>query len=200
MQVMNRDVWIHRYTERLVEGGLDRATATAAAACAVEHADDWLSPQDAAAEELSYWRPTMTDIAIADTETQEPEPALRRFYSRDDEVFRFNDVGELLDDMAADGCLVPGAVYYEADSAPVTADDIVGSGWLLDSLDDQLYELTGEAADGEFSTVDQAAKDELTKLLVAWIERHVNLSLYWRIVGHSRQCEVTAEDVAMCAS
>ncbi len=54
-QIISREAWAQRYTERLAEAGISRPYAMAAAQVAVEHAGDWLTPEDAAVEELSYW-------------------------------------------------------------------------------------------------------------------------------------------------
>ncbi len=53
---MGAEEWKRRYAERLVSvGGLPQTEADAAAEVAVEHASDWMSPEDAANEEMTYW-------------------------------------------------------------------------------------------------------------------------------------------------
>lgn len=55
-QVISRDEWRRRYAQVLIdEGGLDRLTAFQAAEAGLEMADDWLTPEDAAREEMTYW-------------------------------------------------------------------------------------------------------------------------------------------------
>lgn len=55
-QIITKDEWKSRYARRLVErGGLDEPTAAEAAESAIDDADDWLTPEDAADEEMSCW-------------------------------------------------------------------------------------------------------------------------------------------------
>jgi hypothetical protein len=54
--IITKEAWKQRYARKLVEGGgLDWPTANAAAESAIETADDWNTPEDAAIEEMSYW-------------------------------------------------------------------------------------------------------------------------------------------------
>lgn len=53
---VDADAWKARYSACLVdEGGLPRAEADAAAESAVLDAASWLSPEDAARDEMTYW-------------------------------------------------------------------------------------------------------------------------------------------------
>ena len=55
-QVISKNEWKRRYQERLVNlGGLDLASAVSASEVAIEHAGDWLTPEDAADEEMTHW-------------------------------------------------------------------------------------------------------------------------------------------------
>lgn len=54
MGIITKDEWVRRYSTRLVESGSCAMAAAYAAACvAVEHADDWASPEAAADEEIA---------------------------------------------------------------------------------------------------------------------------------------------------
>ncbi len=119
----------------------------------------------------------------------------RTCYSRDDETFIFDSVGELFDDLEADGELVVGREYFEADCEHMTMAAIVSVGHLLDQFDEWAYEEVGEIYDADFSSLPQEAKDELRALLIEWQMKHVNLDRYWIIKGKSRTLTVTAEDV-----
>lgn len=119
-------------------------------------------------------------------------------YSRDDELYCFESIGELFDDMEADGVLEVGMGYYEADCRRLTPSDFTGK-WsveaILERCDDELYEEIGETADNDFTGVTDEAKTELAALLAGWIEKHVNVGRYWKIVGKTRQLEVGPDDL-----
>ncbi len=119
-------------------------------------------------------------------------------YSANDEDFIYQDVGELFDALDSDGRLVVGQVYYEADFRNLLLSDLINKhriGSILEQFDDDLYEKIGEISDNDFYNVTDDAKEELRQLLNTWIEKHVNVSKYWKIVGKSRECVVTAEDL-----
>lgn len=118
-------------------------------------------------------------------------------YSRDGEEFNFESLGDLLCDMQGDGELAEGAAYYEADARRLRADDFVDTDAVTDGMHEQLHDLVGsDSAGDEFILAGQAAAAELHMLLRGWIEKHVDVGRYWRIVGKVRERRVTAEDVA----
>jgi hypothetical protein len=120
-------------------------------------------------------------------------------YSTNHEDFIHHDVDEVFDDLDSDGRMVVDQVYYEADFRNLLPADFTDKRRLemiLERFDDELYEDVGEISDNDFYNVTDDAKDELRNLLNTWIEKHVNVSKYWTIVGKSRKCVVTAEDVA----
>ena len=123
---------------------------------------------------------------------------MKKCYSTNDEDFRYDDLGELFDDLDADGELVVGRVYYEADCKEIAPADFTGK-WRLESIleqfDEDLYEEIGESADNDFTGVADEAVVELAALLTGWIEKHVNVGRYWKIVGKSRPMQVTEDDL-----
>ena len=55
-EIVSKEAWVRRCSTTLVdEGGLDRPSADAAALAMVEKAHEWLTPEDAARDEMSYW-------------------------------------------------------------------------------------------------------------------------------------------------
>jgi hypothetical protein len=118
------------------------------------------------------------------------------FYSTDNEAFNHNSLESLLDYM--DGPQV-GDVYYEADGVrlPPTAginDWTVES--ILEGMDERIYDEIGDSYDTqECFDVSDEAKAELRQLLEAWVTKHIDLSRYWRLIGDSRECRLTAEDL-----
>lgn len=116
-------------------------------------------------------------------------------YSLDDEEFRYDSLGDVID--AMDEPQV-GSVYYEADCRELAAPDFADNNTiehLLEHMDEDLFEEVGEIADCDFTSVPPEAKEELRALVQAWVEKHVNVTRYWRIVGKSRECRLTAEDL-----
>ena len=121
-------------------------------------------------------------------------------YSVNNEDYAHESVGDVLDELDSIGELEVGRVYYEANFCHMKTSDfstlsLIDS--LLERLDDDLYEYVGETSDCDFSSVPQNAKDELSKLLCAWIDKHVNVVKYWKIDGKPRALQVTADDIAM---
>jgi hypothetical protein len=54
--ILSKSEWVRRYAEILMrEGGMIRANARFAAEKAVESADEWATPEDAARDEISHW-------------------------------------------------------------------------------------------------------------------------------------------------
>ena len=119
-------------------------------------------------------------------------------YSRDGELYCFDSIDDLFDDLDADGELVVGRTYYEADGRRIEPDDFTGK-WSVEAIlglfDEELYEEVGEIADNEFAGVADESRAELAKLLADWIEKHVNVGRYWKIVSKTRQMEVGPDDI-----
>lgn len=119
-------------------------------------------------------------------------------YSMDNESFNYDDVSELFADLESDGELYEGRVYYEADCELVEPKDYANShtvAWMLENLDEQLYEDAGEVSDNEFYNTSVEAKEEFRQFLETWITKHVNVGRYWKIVGKTREMTVTKEDL-----
>jgi hypothetical protein len=56
MEVMSKERWKQRWVEVMVkEGGMFRSDARLNAERAVEHADQWDTPESAARDEISHW-------------------------------------------------------------------------------------------------------------------------------------------------
>ena len=119
-------------------------------------------------------------------------------YSRDDDLYCFESIGELFDDLDADGELVVGKTYYEADGRRIEPNDFTGK-WsveaILERFDEELYEEVDEISDNDFTGVTDEAKTELAQLLAGWIEKHVNVGRYWKIIGKTREMKVEPDDL-----
>ena len=124
---------------------------------------------------------------------------MKTCYSLDDETFNHDSLGELLDDMAGDeDGLYVGRPYYEANCEVMTTEHLADDSAvysLLERMDEDLFEEVGEISDNDFTSVSPEARAELLALVRGWVDKHVNVSRYWRIVGKSRQQRLTAEEV-----
>jgi hypothetical protein len=121
---------------------------------------------------------------------------LEKCYSLNDEEFNFKEMGDLID--AHEDPKV-GTTYWEADCRPMQPTDGINTHTvesLLENMDERLYEDLDEIYDNECSDVSDEAKAELHGLLHSWAIKHIDLSRYWKIVGKSRECKFTAEDLA----
>lgn len=111
---------------------------------------------------------------------------MNKCYSTDDETFS----KDFPDDLEV------GQIYYEADYTDINIEDY--SKWatehLLEYLDECLYEDVGEYADCDFSSVSQAAKQELKTFIEQWSGKHVNLA-YFKVKGRSIEKIATEDDV-----
>ena len=118
------------------------------------------------------------------------------FYSVDNESFNHGDLGSLIDYM--DDPQV-GGVYYEADGVRLLPTAGIND-WtvesILEGMDERIYDEIGDSYDTqECFDVSDEAKAELRQLLEAWATKHIDLSRYWRLIGDSRECRLTAEDL-----
>jgi hypothetical protein len=116
-------------------------------------------------------------------------------YSADGETFSHESLGALIDNDE----LQVGDTYYEADSEPLKAGDCLRPHVienLLECMDERLWDLANAMPDNPFSGVSPEARNELRSLVLAWAERHVDLTRYWHIVGEPRQCVLTPDDLA----
>lgn len=115
-------------------------------------------------------------------------------YSTDNEDFCYAELGDVLDAMECKGRLEVGAVYYEADSQPLTIGKLLRADTVLEQADELGYDLIGESWDNPFS-VSKEARAELQGLLNAWAAKHVDVSGYYEIVGNTRERRVTEADL-----
>lgn len=139
-------------------------------------------------------RPTTT--AHSSTHSQHnSQMTTKKLYSRDDDLYIFDSVEELLFDMESDGKLTVGTPYYEANSRELHTEDFIDIDHILEHFDEMLYEQVGEVSDCDFSNVSPEAKDELSQLLQQWINKHTNVSSYSTIVGDTKELTVQPKDL-----
>lgn len=120
---------------------------------------------------------------------------LDKCYSLNDEEFNITEMGDLIDQHNNPEV---GGIYWEADCKPLLPTDGINSHTvdsLLENMDERIYEDTGDVYDNECSNVSDEAKAELNGLLRSWAIKHIDLSRYWKIIGKTRECKFTAEDL-----
>lgn len=116
------------------------------------------------------------------------------YWSRDEEVFTYANLGELLD--AHDDIEVGDTVFHGTSVTPDPGE------WV--SADDVIEQLACRASDecGEFAEdypeVTKEAKAELEELLAAWAHKHC-MPTFYTITG-VREYKITAEDLAPYAT
>lgn len=102
-------------------------------------------------------------------------------YSVDNETFNMTDFSELHDQL---GDLGEQTAYWEADAIPILHTNVMSSSNiddLLTTLDERAGEDIGEVYDDCYVVVSKPAKEELLALLLAWSEKHVDISRYYYV-------------------
>lgn len=116
---------------------------------------------------------------------------MNKCYSIDEETYNITDFGDLLETM--DDPQV-GDTYYEADAVPVEFKDIIYIDYILEQLDDWMYETIGECYDSDFYHLPVDAKNELETFLHEWASKHITRK-YWT-VRNSVEKQLTEDDLS----
>ena len=119
---------------------------------------------------------------------------MKTYYSTDGENYSYETVGDVLDALDRDGRLAAGSIYWEADFLPMEPQQVLDAAQVLEIADERGYAMIGEAWDNPFSA-SRDAKFELQTLLDTWAKKHVDLSIYYTIVGKPRHRVVTEADL-----
>ena len=120
---------------------------------------------------------------------------LDKCYSLNGEEFNSTSIGDLINQH--DNPQV-GGVYWEAHCRLLQPTDGINTHTvdsLLENMDERIYEDVGEVYDNKCSDVTDEAKVELLGLIKSWAIKHIDLSRYWKIVGETRECKFTVEDL-----
>jgi len=120
---------------------------------------------------------------------------MRTLYSINDEDYIYHDPDGALDALDSDGLLEDGAVYYEADFAPVDLSRYLRAERLLEDADERLYDDVGESAEDAYSVTPEALA-ELDAAIKAWCEQYLANRSVWEIIGKSREIRVSAKNVS----
>ena len=112
-------------------------------------------------------------------------------WSRDNEEFRYDSLGDLLDNFGDE--LSVGDVVYVGDAHRPEADDLISADDVIETISTRGYDFGGEHADG-FPEVDKDAEAELDALLHAWVEKHCLPANFYQVTN-VREYVLTAEDL-----
>jgi hypothetical protein len=113
------------------------------------------------------------------------------YWSRDEENFSYESLGELLD--SHDDLKVGDVVYVGRGVVPDPG-DWTDAEDVLEQLACRAGDECGEFAD-DYPEASKEAKDELNALLAAWARKHCTPTFY--VIKNVRQYEITAEDLAI---
>jgi hypothetical protein len=89
-----------------------------------------------------------------------------------------------------------GTEYFEADKVGIVVHDYVNVRaveYILESIDEQVYDDIGEVYDSNFYNVSTEAKQEIVDFMLQWAEKHVNLP-YFKVKNVVKKV-VTKEDL-----
>lgn len=114
---------------------------------------------------------------------------MNKVYSLDNENFNFSSLDELFNDLASDGLLNVGQVYYSADSETFNPLKYIKVDNILENLDERMYDDLGECYNYDMICASVEAKKELETLMKYWVEKHIKMN-YWTIKGKSVECTV----------
>lgn len=114
------------------------------------------------------------------------------WYSLNDEDFIYEDLFGLFEEMKSNGDFEIGATYYEADFRRMKASDVVNVHWILEEINEQIYDIVGDFAIDSFQY--KGKVEELQKLIEDWINSNTNISEFYRVVGNSREKKITQEE------
>lgn len=110
-------------------------------------------------------------------------------FSADGEIFNATEKDEILDSLFSDDrLLVIGARYWSADLVRPKASSFFDVETILDAAQQAAYELCAEHAEDFLCDVGEDAKNELSRLISGWAEKHappVNFWLAQNITEHA---------------
>ena len=114
-------------------------------------------------------------------------------YSLDEECFKYESIGDLIDDLKSNTGDPVGTTYWRGEAVEITHAECIDVDGFLETCDERVYEKVGEVYDSCFAGVDDAAKTELHELLVAWSKKHVNMRC-WKVTN-TKEMKITQEDL-----
>lgn len=116
-------------------------------------------------------------------------------WSTNEEDFRSEDFGGVLDELGRDGDLEAGrTIYYGTRINKPASYFMPGADFILDQAGDAAYDFGGEWAEDFGCDVTKEAKQELETFLAEWANKHLRVDFYQ--LEDVKPYTLTAEDVA----
>lgn len=100
-------------------------------------------------------------------------------FSTDGEIFNATEKDEILGNLFSDRLLVVGATYYSADLVRPRSSSFFDVETILDAAQQAAYELCDEWAEDFLCDVGEDAKNELSRLISGWAEKHAPDVHFW---------------------
>lgn len=117
-----------------------------------------------------------------------PDATSSECWSSDEENFRYDSLGELLDAEEID----VGQTVYVGEQSDASAYGFVDADDIIEQFNERAYDEFGECAE-DWPDVTKEAKAELNAYLAAWIERH-SPQRFYRVVN-VKKYTVSPEDL-----
>lgn len=100
-----------------------------------------------------------------------------KVYSKDEENFPHEGIGELFDDVWCDGELVAGRDYWSGDAIKKAPSEYFDCENMIENMRDAAYEAAGEYSD-DFMNIPTKKIKELDAIISCWLDAHVTVSFY----------------------
>ena len=125
--------------------------------------------------------------------SEKKAPEKREAWGKDEEWFDCDSLGDLIDNWHGSEEFEPGRIVYFGDVEDIKLNRLCNVDDILEMMGERAYDESGESADN-YPDVTKEAREELSALLLAWMEKHAKPTFY-RVVN-VRPYTMTAEDLA----
>lgn len=122
---------------------------------------------------------------------------MKTFYSKDNETFEYDDIGDLIDSLLEEQESAIGLKYYSKQGTEVDLTEYLTSRWILPSADEYLYDGIYDV-NGRwdiFQSVTREAKVELNNILKNWCLKHLSIKSLYTLPLKSKQHTITKENI-----
>ena len=114
-------------------------------------------------------------------------------WSADNEEFKFDSLGEVLEYLYKNDELHVGRIVYFGTPSRPKPDSFIKADNILDMIGDNAYDFAGEYA-SDFPDVGEDAKRELGDFLSQWCNKHLDVTFYQ--MTRVQEYAIKAEDLA----
>lgn len=122
----------------------------------------------------------------------ELKPNQHYCYSANEEEFRYDSLGDLIDEMSGDPEGIVGRTYYRGIATKHAASYYFNVERLLEDMAESAYDVAGEFSE-DFTDLSDEKQEELRKLVSAWVDANMPVT-FWS-VSKTETLVVTQEDI-----